>query len=175
MASKDMYPELISRRARQPVAKAAFILIAALLAPVEAFADWTGGINGGAVVRNGETSNRVRVFGANPDRPLTHLIFLDWIINDGDDSFELGYRPRYYFTDAFYGLVELSARTDDPIGIDRETTETIGVGYEFLQTESQRAYVEVSGGARQLTFTESYIKPFHVCCNAGVSGNQSKH
>lgn len=158
MALKDMYPELISRRARQPSVPALLALAAALLAPCSAYAEWTGGVTGGAVIRNGDRSNRLRLQAANPAGPLTHLIYLDWIINDGDDSFELGYRPRYFFTESFYGLAEITARTDDPIGIDRETTEAIGVGYQFLRTESQSAYAEVSAGARQIAFSNDALE-----------------
>ena len=158
MASKDMYPELISRRARQPLAITLLLILTTLLTPSSAFAQWTGGIQGGAVIRNGETSNRVRINAANPERPFTQLIYLDWIINNGNDSFELGYRPRYFFTDSFYGLVELTARTDDPIGIDRETTEALGVGDQYLQNESQQGYLEVLGGARQISFTNDILE-----------------
>lgn len=153
-----MYPELISRRAQQPIAALVLTLIVTFLAPSVAVAEWSAGVQGGAVIRNGDRSNRLRFTASNPAGPLTHLIYADWIINDGDDSFELGYRPRYFFTDKFYGLVELSARTDDPIGIERETTETLGVGYQFIRNQGQQAFLEFSAGARQIEFTESIIE-----------------
>jgi len=158
MASKDMYPELISRKARQSAATLLLILVAALLTPSAAYAEWTGGITGGAVIRNGDRSNRIRLTAQNPSRPFTQLVYLDYIINDGEDSFELGYRPRYFITDSFYGLLELSARTDDPIGINRETTEALGIGYQFLQTQTSSAYVEIAAGARQISFTNTLIE-----------------
>ncbi len=157
-----MYPELISRGKRAPHKFAVLALLlsltAALLAPSSAVADWDGGIQGGAVIRNGVQSNRLRLSLTNDVRPLSHYLYADWIINSGDDSYEAGYRPRYWFTDVFYSFGELTFRTDKAIGVDRETTESLGLGYQLLNTQTQSAFVEVAAGARQLTFSDTNLE-----------------
>lgn len=164
MASKDMYPELISRSARRPAAFVVLALCGTLLAPSWAHAEWSGGIQGGAVIRDGEQSNRIRLSLTNNTRPFSQFIYADWILNSGSDSYEVGYRPRYWFNEKVYALGELTYRTDPVLEIDRETTEAIGVGYQFFQTSEQSAFVEIAAGARQLTFTlpglEDVSEPF---------------
>lgn len=162
MASKDMYPELISgtQRRRLNWAAPAFALlgtVAVCIAPSQALADWNGGIQGGAVIRDGEQSNRLRLSLTNESRPLSHNIYADYFFGGGEDAFELGYRPRYWFTEQLYALAELNYRVDDQIGIDRETSETLGVGYQLARSENKSAYVEVSAGARQVTFANPLL------------------
>lgn len=160
MASKDIYPKLISwvpaplrptRGTRGWLATLTLVL-ASMSAP--SFADWDAGLEGGAVIRNGEQSSRLRFSLNNATRPLSHYLYADWILNSGDDSYEAGYRPRYWFNPNLYALGELTFRTDKPIGIDRETTQTLGVGYQLLSTPTQSAFVELAAGARQLVFSQ---------------------
>ena len=101
MASKDMYPELISGTPSLRASFAARILalaaLAACLAPSNAVAEWTGGIQGGAVIRDGEQSNRLRLSVTNETRPLSHNIYADYIFGgDQEDAFEVGYRCLLY-------------------------------------------------------------------------------
>jgi len=153
-----MYPELISRCTRQLPAWVALALGTFAFAPSLAFAEWTGGLEGGAVIRDGVTSNRLRLSLQSDDRPLNHYIYADWIRTGGDDSYEAGYRPRYWFSPQLYTFGELTYRTDKPIGIDRETTQAAGVGYQLLQSDSQSAFVEFGGGARQRIFTDVLLE-----------------
>ena len=140
---------------------AAVLVVVALsslsLTPSSSWAEWDGGIQGGAVLRNGETSNRLRAFLSNQSRPLSHFIYADWIFSSGDDSYELGYRPRYWLTDALYSFGALAFRTDNAIGIDTETSEALGLGYTFLNTDTQTAFAEVAVGARQITFSNDEL------------------
>lgn len=160
MASKDIYPKLISwvRTSSSPTRiKSHGILILSLVLvtfSVPSLADWDAGLEGGAVIRNGEQSSRLRFSLNNATRPLSHYLYADWILNSGDDSYEAGYRPRYWFNANLYALGELTFRTDKPIGIDRETTQTLGVGYQLLSTPTQSAFVELAAGARQLVFSQ---------------------
>ncbi len=161
-----MYPEFTGGSERHgvvPVASA-LTLAVAMLSPSVAKAEWSGGLSGGAVIRDGAQSNRIRLSLSNDTRPLSHHIYADWIQSRGEDSYELGYRPRYWVTEKLYGLVDLSFRTDPVININRETTEAIGVGYQFLGNSQQSAVAEVAVGARQITFSapglEDLSQPF---------------
>jgi len=159
MALKDMYPELISGSRRPSANLAAWAIalagVAAALAPSQASAqEWTGGLSGGAVIRDGEQSNRLRLSLTKESRPLSHNIYADYFFGGGEDAWEVGYRPRYWFGQQLYVFGELNYRVDEFIGIERETGEALGVGYQLTSKEHQSAYVEVSAGARQVTFTD---------------------
>jgi len=119
-----------------------------------AHAEWTGGVEGGAVVQDGKTSNRLRLKLQNNSRPLSHYIYAEYLQSDDNNSYEAGYRPRYWFSDALYGFGELTIRVDKPLNIERETTEAIGVGYQLLSSENQSAFVELGAGSRQVTFAD---------------------
>ncbi len=157
-----MYPELISgiQRLRDHLAALTLVVVGILacIAPSQALAEWDGGISGGAVIRDGVQSNRLRLSLTNQTRPLSHNIYADYIFGAGQDAYEIGYRPRYHFNERVYAFGELNFRVDQQVGIDRETGETLGIGYQLLQSDNQSAFVELSGGARQITFTNTALE-----------------
>jgi len=153
-----MYLGLISCNISRIAVKIASSLALSVLIILPTQAEWTGGVEGGAVVRDGKTSNQLRLILQNDSRPLSHYIYAEWIRTDDDDSYEAGYRPRYWFSPALYGFGELTYRVDKPLNIDRETTEAIGVGYQLLANNAQSAYVELGAGARQVVFTDEQLE-----------------
>ena len=64
-----------------------------------AMAQWSGGIEGGQVLRDDGTATRLRLRANNSSRPLSHFIYADWIRADtGGNIYEVGYRPRYWLS-----------------------------------------------------------------------------
>jgi len=152
-----MYLGLIRRTAYLGAISVVLTLGNGLLFANSATAEWTGGIEGGAVVRNGVTSNRLRLLLRNDSRPLSHYLYADWLRSDNDDSYEAGYRPRFWFSDQLYSFGELTFRVDKTLNIDRETTESIGIGYQLLNNDTQSAFVEAGAGARQTVFSNPLL------------------
>ncbi len=114
-----------------------------------AHAQWTGGIEGGTVFRDEGSATRLRLRAENQSRPLSHFVYVDWIRPDsGSNAFELGYRPRYWFSTQFYGFGEASIRTDRPILIDRQLLLIGGLGYSVISTPEQALFVEAGVGTR---------------------------
>lgn len=127
----------------------ALILMAGCCFSLPAHAQWTGGIEGGTIFREDGNATRLRVRAENQSRPLSHFVYADWIRPDGgSNAFELGYRPRYWFSPRFYSFAEASIRTDRPILIDRQTLLLGGVGYSAISTPKQALFVEAGIGTR---------------------------
>lgn len=177
IVSLKTVPEHMNRTLKKVAVLAVSAIATLTFVPSNAWSEWTSGVQGGAVVRNGDTSNRLRAFVSNQSRPLSHYLYADWIFSSGDDSYELGYRPRYWFTPALYSFGELSFRSDDDIGIDSETTEALGAGYQFLNTDTQSAFAELAIGAQQMSFTNSTLddlSQFFTQARAGYSQSIGK-
>ncbi len=136
------------------IAKASLVALALSFAGVpNAIADWSGGIEGGTVVSgDGENATRLRLKVSNETRPLSHYVYADWLRSGTDNSFEAGYKPKYWFGEAFYVFGEASARRDKPRLVDRELFGLTGVGIEFLKNESQSLYAELGAGYRTTEF-----------------------
>jgi len=126
------------------------LLAASLIYPTALYAEWTGGIEGGQVIDGDDEGTRIRFKLSNNSRPFSQAFFADWIrSSDADDSFQIGYTPRYWFTDSIYGFGEGSIRTSNALLIDRQTQLLAGVGIQLLSSKSQSLYAEI--GAGQIT------------------------
>ena len=160
----NMHLEIISRTNTRRAIHVTLALIVTLvmtsITPSVTFAQaqWQGGVQGGAVIRNGEQSNRLRLSFTKDDRPISQNVYADWIFGSGDDAFEVGYRPRYWFDPSLYAFGELNVRTDPLVAIDLETGQTLGIGYQLLRTASQAASIEVGAGARQISFDDESLE-----------------
>ena len=132
-----------------------FVAAVFVCLPQMAMAQWSGGIEGGQVLRDDGTATRLRLRANNSSRPLSHFIYADWIRADtGGNIFEVGYRPRYWFTNKFYTFGEGSVRVDRPLLIDNQQLILGGVGYRLFSAPGKFLYAEVGLGARTTEFID---------------------
>lgn len=124
----------------------------ALSFPVLSQADWTGGIEGGTVIDGDETGTRLRFKASNSDRPFSQQIYADWIQGDGN-GYEIGYIPKYWFSDKTYAFAEGSIRTAKSQLIDREARVLGGLGIQLISTDSQSLFAEAGVGQVSTKFT----------------------
>ena len=69
---------------------------------------------------------------------------------DTSDRLTIGYQPKYYFTDAFYGFGLFDLETDEPANIDSSSRQIIGVGYSFFRNNSGFLSAEIGVGNQSL-------------------------
>lgn len=125
-----------------------------LCIPAPVLSEWTGGIEGGTVLRDDGNATQLRFNLYNRVRPFTHHIYIDWIrSNNQDDSYKAAYVPRYWFTNALYAFSELQYRVDKPLLVDRQTQALLGVGYQFIATETARLWGEAGAGNQTTEIT----------------------
>jgi len=118
-----------------------------------ASADWSGGIEGGTVLNSdGGSSNRLRLKLTNNARPLSHYIFADWLREGTGNSYEVGYKPQYWFGEALYLFGEATVKQDKPRSIDRSLFGLTGVGIQFLEGENHSLFAELGAGYRTTEF-----------------------
>lgn len=128
-----------------------FALVFAL--STSASAEWDGGLEGGSVIRDSGTATLLRLKLFNNDRPLSHYIYADWTRGgDGNNGYEIGYKPRYWFGDSLYSFGDVRFRTEETFGIDNEQLFLAGVGNQFINTDSQQLWAEVGAGQRNTEF-----------------------
>ena len=136
----------------------AFILAGlsvATLVMQPARANWTGGIEGGTVVRDAGNATRLRLVARNDQRPLSHFVFAEWLrFNNNGNSFSVGYNPRYWLNAKTYVFGESEFGTDDIFDIDREITLVAGLGRQFINSQNQGLFVEVGAGGRSIRFDD---------------------
>lgn len=129
-----------------------------LLVVLPAQAEWTGGVEGGTVIRGKQTATRLRMQLANNERPLSHNIYVDWFrTGSGNDSYEAGYIPRYWFGKTLYLFGEARFRVDKPLQIDNETVLVAGVGKQFIATNVRSLWAEAGVGQRETEFSNSAV------------------
>lgn len=117
-------------------------------------AAWDFNVEGGAVIRDDGNATKLRLRLFNNDRPLNQSIYADWYrTENGDNSYEIGYLPRYWLGTAFYVFGEASLRVDKPLAIDQETQAVVGVGNQFLATDTQALWGEIGVGQRNIEFS----------------------
>lgn len=114
--------------------------------------EWTGGIEGGSVVRDGDNATRLRGHLSLNERPLSHYLYAEWYRSD-TDSVELGYKPRYWLNDKLYTFADARLRQEKELGIDRDTLLIGGLGMQLIATAKQQLWVEAGVGYRLLDFT----------------------
>ena len=116
-------------------------------------AEWSGGIEGGTVFRDSGNAARLRLTLRNNERPLTHYLYAEWLRGGSDDnSYSLGYNPRYWFNQTYYTFGESRIRQDEPLDIDQEIQVIAGVGGQFISDADQALYAEVGLGGRSIDF-----------------------
>ena len=134
--------------------KMSLVVVAVSLGSLSnATADWTGGVEGGTVINNdGGSATRLRLKLNNDTKPLSHYVYADWLRADIGSSYELGYKPRYWFSEALYVFGEARARQDKPRFIDRELFGLTGVGVQFISNEQRSLFAELGAGLRKTEF-----------------------
>lgn len=152
------YTGMPRKRVSAPMSfsKSVTALSAALLisvGPACVQAEWTGGVEGGTVVRDGDSATRLRGYLSLNERPLSHYLYADWFRSD-NNSYEIGYEPRYWFTDKLYTFGDGRLRLEKALGIDRDTLLIGGLGVQLIATASQQLWVEAGLGYRMIDFTE---------------------
>lgn len=126
--------------------------IAACITVAPVNAQWTGGLEGGTVFRDGGNATRLRVKLENRVRPLSHYLYADWIRGGGDNSYQAGYLPRYWFDDNRYLFGEASTLVDRALSIDQQHQFTIGAGYLFKPNRNSALRFEAGLGHQQTEF-----------------------
>jgi len=131
-----------------------FITIVAMTFLSSANAEWSGGLEGGTVLRGDETATKLRFNLFNNQRPLTHHLYVDWIrSSENNDSYKAAYIPRYWFSEKLYAFSEVHYRVDKPFEIEQQTQGIIGGGYRFIATEITALWAEIGAGARATEFS----------------------
>lgn len=130
------------------------VVMSTLLMPLVLEAEWTGGIEGGTVIRDGSTASRVRLHASLNERPLSHFVYADWI-RSGSSSYQFGYKPRYWITEQWYTFGDASLRIDDQLLIDDEVLVVGGLGLELINTAQRQAWFEAGLGYRTTSYTSS--------------------
>ena len=121
--------------------------------PVVARAGWTGDIEGGTVVQGDSNGSLVRFKMSNSERPLSQQIYADWIRgNSGGNSYEIGYLPRYWFSDQIYAFGDASLRTAKVEDIDQQRNLFAGLGIQLLNTATTTLYAEAGAGQSSTKF-----------------------
>jgi len=116
-------------------------------------AAWSGGIEGGTVIRDAGNATRLRLTLSNDERPLTHYLYLEWMRGADDaDGYSLGYNPRYWLTETYYAFAESRIRQDEPLNIDQEIKLVGGIGGLFIKEDNQNLYIEAGLGGRTIEF-----------------------
>ena len=123
-----------------------------LLVPLSSEAQWTGGIEGGSVIRDGNTATRLRLRASLDERPLSHYVYADWI-RSGTSSYEFGYKPRYWFNEQLYAFGDGSLRIDNQLLIDKETLLVGGLGIQLISNARRQAWLEAGLGFRTTDYT----------------------
>lgn len=121
--------------------------------PTMSHAEWDGGIEGGSVISDGGSSTRLRAKLTNLERPFTQTIYADWIrSNSGDNSYEVGYKPRFWITDPIYLFGDLKLRVDKPLLIDRDVFILGGAGIQVFYSSERSLWLEGGVGLRNTEF-----------------------
>ncbi|MGQ7843300.1 DUF481 domain-containing protein [Granulosicoccus sp. 3-233] len=140
----------------KPLPSMALLLALCLTLTSAGAAQWSGGLEGGTVMRDGESSTRIRARASLDSRPLSHDLHAEWYRRD-TSSIELGYKPRYWLSEKLYTFGEGRLRFEEDLGIDRETQLLGGLGYQLLATREQQLLLEAGAGYRLTSFTEETL------------------
>lgn len=119
-----------------------------------ASADWSGGIEAGAVLGSSDRP-ALRFYANNASNPLSHYAYIDWIRESGGSNYRIGYNPTFRVSHSIYSFGRFSLEQDDPSGVDREINAYLGVGNNLFQRGNTRIKIEAGLGAQQLQFDDS--------------------
>lgn len=133
------------------------LLLTSLFSSTTLLADWTGGIEGGQVLQGDNKGSKVRLKLSNADRPLSHDLYADWIRGEeNSNTYELGYTPRYWFSDQTYAFGEGSLLKSDFVNIEAKTRLLAGVGIQLISTETQSLFAEAGAGQESTKFDDGF-------------------
>jgi len=126
-------------------------LLTAAIPGHNALAQWTGGVEAGTQLGSGD-SPTLRFFARENSLPFTQLIYLDWTRDSGEQSFRVGYDPRYQISQSLHLFGKFSVEEDAETIIDQKLDALVGVGNDFIQTRNSRLTLEIGAGGQQLRF-----------------------
>ena len=129
------------------------LLLFTISIPAANAADWTGGIEGGTVLQDGDSATRIRLVASREERPLSHYVYAEWVRSDSN-SYELGYKPRYWFNDNVYSFGEGRVRLKDTVTIDRNSLILGGFGVQLVATELRQVSLEAGVGYQMVTYAD---------------------
>jgi len=127
------------------------LLISVMLFTSPVWSDWTFGVEGGSIIRDGDSATRIRFRASLDERPLSQLLYADWVLS-GSESYELGYKPTYWFSDDIYAFGEGRLRIEDALSIDRDTLALAGIGLKLLTTRTQQVSFEAGLGYQVIDY-----------------------
>lgn len=126
-------------------------LIFAGTLPLSVSAEWTGGVEGGTVLQGDTKGTSLEFILKNNDRPISQLITAEWVQReDGIDTYEGAYNPKYWFSELTYVFGEGGIRTFGEASLDNyQRWLGGGVGIQLINTATQKLTAEA--GAAQIT------------------------
>jgi len=119
--------------------------------PLSVNAEWSGGVEGGTVLDGDDSSTSLELILQNQSRPFSQEINAEWLSNqDGFNTYELSYEPKYWFSKMTYAFAEGAIKTFGSASLDDyQRLLGGGVGIELINTETQNLFAEV--GAYNIT------------------------
>ena len=129
------------------------VSLALLLSSPLARADWNFGLEGGTEINEGTENTRLRLRASNDGRPLSQLVYAEWRRDsDANNSYEIGYKPRFWFTDNAYLFGDGRFGVNGNLLIDQSRYLVGGVGYEPIRTDTTNVFAEIGVGAQEFDF-----------------------
>jgi len=115
--------------------------------PFYAHAEWSGGVEGGTVLQGDSKGTKLRFKMTNNERPLNQEIYADWIRGESDsNSYEVGYKPKYWFGQTTYVFGEGSLYTSKELKIEQRRNLFAGLGIELINSKTQKLFAEIGAG-----------------------------
>lgn len=127
------------------------LLTCAIVLPSATWAEWTGGVEGGSIIRDGDSATRIRIRASLDELPLSHYLYAEWVRSD-TSSYEIGYKPRYWFTNKVYGFGEGRLRIEDALSIDRDSLLLGGIGIQLVTTSTRQVSLETGVGYQLIDY-----------------------
>ncbi len=139
------------------------------------FAGWSGSGEAGGFISSGNTNTKGIAIGANlikETRAWKHSLrgFVDFQRQDGVTTREryfAGYEGNYNITPNFYALATLAYEKDRFSGFDRRFSESLGLGYKLVNTDSIKVAIEAGPALRQTRYTSGFDDSAFAARGAG--------
>lgn len=125
---------------------------------------WSGSGEAGGFISSGNTSTKGVAIGVNVAKDTLrwhHAFrgFVDYQRQDGVTSREryfAGYEGHYNITPDFFALLTLSYERDPFSGFNRRFSQSLGLGYKIVNTDSLTLSVEGGPALRQTRYTSGF-------------------
>ena len=131
------------------------LMLSSALVPFAASAEWTGGIEGSAVLQGQDNGTKIRFKATSNTRPLSQLVYADWIRGENNsNSYEVGYQPKYWLGDKLYLFGDASMQQAKSQQIDKKLAAQGGAGFQLLQTALTQFSIEAGMGRTITEFTD---------------------